>query len=59
MSDRNLEQLAAESRRQTDALVALMAGMEEQQQAALLRLAEQSHKAAEWLYAYLSERQQS
>jgi hypothetical protein len=58
MSD-SLEQLEAESRRQTDALVALMAGMEEQQQAALLRLAEQSHKAAQWLHDYLSERQQS
>jgi hypothetical protein len=58
MSD-NLEQLAAESRRQTDALVALMEGMAEEQQAALLRLAEQSHKAAQWLYAYLSEQRQA
>jgi len=58
MSERGLEQMAAESRRQADALAALMEGMAEEQQAALLLMAEQSHKAAEWLYACLSEQRQ-
>lgn len=53
----SIERLKAESDRQTDALLALMADLDDKQQTALLELAAQSHRAADWLVRYLSERQ--
>ena len=56
-SDEGLAKLRAESDKQTDALMALMADVDETRQAALLELAAQSHRAADWLVRYLTERQ--
>ena len=58
-SDEAMARLHEETNRRTDALVALMEGMAEEQQAALKRMAAQSEKAAQWLYHYLSERGQA
>jgi hypothetical protein len=56
-SDEGLARMKADSDRQTDALLALMADVDEKQQAALLELAAQSHRVADWMLEYLSERQ--
>ena len=52
-----IERLKTESDRQTDALLALMADVDEDRQAAILEMAAQSHRAADWLVRYLTERQ--
>jgi hypothetical protein len=56
ISDEGLARLKADADRRTDALLALMTDIDEKQQAALLELAAQSSRAAEWLAIYLSER---
>jgi hypothetical protein len=56
-SDEGLARMKADSDRQTDALLALMADVDEKQQAALMELAAQSHRVADWMVSYLSERQ--
>ena len=56
-SEEGLARLRAASERQADALAALMEGMAEEQQAALLEMAAQSHRAADWLVEHLSRRE--
>jgi uncharacterized ferredoxin-like protein len=56
-SDEAMVRLRAESERQADALAALMEGMAEEQQAALLEMAAQSHRAADWLIEHLSQKE--
>lgn len=57
MSGDRMEELRAESDRQTAAILAMTAELSEEQQAHILELAAQSHRAADWLVSYLSERQ--
>ena len=56
-SEEGLARLKADSDKQTAALLELMADLDGKQQAALLELAAQSHRAADWLVEYLRERQ--